>query len=59
MGKFIHNAIVGEDLTVIGDGEQTRDYTYIDDAVDATILSAVHPRALGEVFNVGTSIAKN
>tara|TARA_R110002049_G_scaffold221870_8_gene393425 strand:- start:1925 stop:2905 length:981 start_codon:yes stop_codon:yes gene_type:complete len=56
LGKFIHNAIVGEDLTVIGDGEQTRDYTYIDDAVDATILSAVHPRALGEVFNVGTSI---
>lgn len=56
LGKFIHNALTNQALTVIGDGEQTRDYTYIDDAVDATILSAVHPRALGEVFNVGTSI---
>ena len=41
---------------VHGDGEQTRDYTYIDDAVDATLLAAVHPRAEGEVFNVGTGI---
>ncbi|MEQ8625769.1 MAG: NAD-dependent epimerase/dehydratase family protein [Vicingaceae bacterium] len=56
LGKFIHNALTNQALTIIGDGEQTRDYTYIDDAVDATILSAVHPRALGEVFNVGTSI---
>ena len=56
LGKFIHNALTGQALTVIGDGEQTRDYTYIDDTVNATILAAVHPRALGEVFNVGTSI---
>ena len=56
LGKFVHNALTNQPLTVIGDGEQTRDYTYIDDAVDATILAAVHPRALGEVFNVGTSI---
>ena len=56
LGKFIHNALTGQALTIIGDGEQTRDYTYIDDAVNATILAAVHPRALGEVYNVGTSI---
>ena len=43
-------------ITVHGDGEQTRDYTYIDDAVEATLLAAVHPRAEGEVFNVGTGI---
>jgi len=56
LGKFIHNSLTNMPLTIIGDGEQTRDYTYIDDAVNATILSAVHPKALGEVFNVGTSI---
>ncbi len=56
LGKFIHNSITGKTLSVFGDGEQTRDYTFIDDAVDATILAAVHPRALSEVFNVGTSI---
>ena len=56
LGKFVHNALTGQALTVIGDGEQTRDYTYISDAVHATILAAVHPKALGEIFNVGTSI---
>ena len=56
LGKFIHNALTNQALTVIGDGEQTRDYTYIEDALNATILSATHPKALAEVFNVGTSI---
>lgn len=56
LGKFVHNALTNQPLSVIGDGEQTRDYTFITDAVDATILAAVHPKALGEVFNVGTGI---
>ncbi len=55
LGKFVHNALVGEPLLVIGDGEQTRDYTFITDAVNATILAGVHPKALGDVFNIGTS----
>jgi len=56
LGKFIHNALTNQTLKIFGDGEQTRDYTYIDDAVNATILAAVHPRAYGDVFNVGTSV---
>ncbi|MCB9364239.1 MAG: NAD-dependent epimerase/dehydratase family protein [Flavobacteriales bacterium] len=56
LGKFIHSALKKEPLNIFGDGEQTRDYTYIDDAVSATILAAVHPRAYGDVFNVGTSV---
>ncbi|MBL7703054.1 MAG: NAD-dependent epimerase/dehydratase family protein [Ferruginibacter sp.] len=56
LGKFVHNALTGLPLCVIGDGEQTRDYTFVSDAVNATILAAVHPKALGEVFNVGTGI---
>jgi UDP-glucose 4-epimerase len=56
LGKFIHNALVGEPLSIFGDGEQTRDYTFISDAVDATILSAVHPMAYGDVFNIGTCV---
>lgn len=55
LGKFVHNALINEPLLVIGDGEQTRDYTFITDAVTATILTAVHPQALGDVFNVGTN----
>jgi UDP-glucose 4-epimerase len=56
LGKFIHNALTGQPLTVVGDGEQTRDYTFVTDAVDATILAAVHPMAYGDVFNVGSGI---
>jgi UDP-glucose 4-epimerase len=56
LGKFIHNAITGQTLAIFGDGEQTRDYTFITDAVEATILTAVHPMAYGDVFNVGTGV---
>jgi UDP-glucose 4-epimerase len=56
LGKFIHNSLTAQPLSVFGDGEQTRDYTFITDAVDATILAAVHPMAYGDLFNVGTGI---
>jgi UDP-glucose 4-epimerase len=56
VSKFFAAAMAGEPLSVHGDGEQTRDYTYVDDAVAATLLAAIHPRAEGEVFNVGTGI---
>jgi UDP-glucose 4-epimerase len=39
-----------------GDGNQTRDFTFIDDAVEATLLAATSERAVGEVFNVGTGV---
>ena len=56
VSKFLERCHLEQPLTVHGDGEQTRDFTYIDDAVDATLLAATHPRAEGEVFNVGTGI---
>ena len=56
VSKFLVEAHAGRPISVHGDGEQTRDYTYIDDAVEATLLAAIHPRAEGEVFNVGTGI---
>lgn len=56
LGKFVHNALTNKALKIFGDGEQTRDYTFIDDAINATILAAVHPRAIGDSFNIGTSI---
>ena len=56
VSKFLTSAYAGEKLLIHGDGLQTRDFTYIDDAVEATLLAAIHPRAEGEVFNVGTGI---
>ncbi|MFO7526775.1 MAG: NAD-dependent epimerase/dehydratase family protein [Ignavibacteriaceae bacterium] len=56
LGKFIHNVLTDKPLYIFGDGEQTRDYTFITDAVRATILAATHPRSFGDVFNIGTSV---
>jgi len=42
---------------VFGDGEQTRDFTYVDNAVQANILACEAPSASGRTFNVGTGSA--
>ena len=56
IAKFFAAAYEGRPLQIHGDGQQTRDFTYVDDAVDATLLAAIRPRAEGEVFDVGTGI---
>lgn len=56
LGIFIERALRGEPLLIHGDGEQTRDFTYVDDAVAATLLAALAPAAVGDVFNVGTGV---
>jgi len=56
VAKFIESLFAGQPPVIHGDGNQTRDFTYIDDAVEATLLAAQSDRALGEVFNVGTGV---
>jgi UDP-glucose 4-epimerase len=56
IGKFFDAAEAGRPLTIHGDGEQTRDYTYVDDAVEGTVLAAAAPQALGDLFNIGTGV---
>ena len=52
---FIKGMAEGHRPTIYGDGEQTRDFTYIDNAVAANLAAMRHPEPLlGEVFNVGT-----
>ncbi len=52
---FCGRAIRGERPTVYGDGEQTRDYIYVGDIVEANLAVAAHPGATGE-YNVGTEV---
>jgi UDP-glucose 4-epimerase len=52
--KFILAALDKIPLEVHGTGEQSRDFTYIDNVVEANLFAATAPRAAGEVFNVGT-----
>jgi len=50
--RFIRAMQERQEIVVYGDGEQTRDFTYVDDAVEATVQAAEAP-VVGEVFNVG------
>ncbi|HID44096.1 MAG TPA: NAD-dependent epimerase/dehydratase family protein [Archaeoglobaceae archaeon] len=50
--KFVRNLINGKEIMIYGNGEQTRDFTYIDDVVRATILAAEND-GVGEVLNIG------
>lgn len=50
--KFVKAILNDKEITVYGDGTQTRDFTFVDDAVDANILAAMN-NITGEVFNIG------
>jgi UDP-glucose 4-epimerase len=52
---FIRLALEGQEIKVFGDGEQTRDVTYADDAVEALLRVGALPELTGQVFNVGAS----
>jgi UDP-glucose 4-epimerase len=51
---FMGQLLRGEDITVIGDGMQTRAFTYVDEAVEALERAGTLDAALGGVFNIGT-----
>lgn len=50
--KFITALLHGEPPTIFGDGEQSRDFTYIENVVVANLLAAKAPAVAGEVFNI-------
>jgi UDP-N-acetylglucosamine/UDP-N-acetyl-alpha-D-glucosaminouronate 4-epimerase len=54
LSLFIAAYLHGATPTIYGDGEQSRDFTYVDNAVDATLRACTAPEAVGRVINVGT-----
>ncbi len=54
---FIRRAINHEPLEIHGDGTQIRAWCYVDDMVDGVLLAMVHPKAVGESFNIGNQKA--
>ncbi len=54
--KFIRAALRGEKLVIHGKGEQSRDFTYVDDMVEAFLIMGAHPDAVGRVVNFGTGV---
>jgi nucleoside-diphosphate-sugar epimerase len=51
--RFATRLLAGVPPIIYGDGEQTRDFTYISNVIDANWVAATHPRAAGEAFNIG------
>ena len=55
VGLFQKQSAAGDPMTIVGDGEQTRDYTHVSDVVAANIAAMNAPQeACGEIFNIGT-----
>ena len=52
--RFVKQALLGHPITVYGDGEQRRCWTYIDDALDGLVGLANKDSAVGEIFNLGS-----
>ena len=56
VGIFLRQKAAGEKMTIVGNGEQKRDFTHVSDVVTANLLAAYSPdeKILGQIFNVGT-----
>ena len=52
--NLVVQALTGSDITVFGDGAQSRCFTHVNDTVDALVGIMAHPDANGEVYNVGS-----
>jgi UDP-glucose 4-epimerase len=53
IARFVMQALQGDPLTVYGDGEQTRSFTYVEDTVRGTVAAMAADGAAGQAFNVG------
>jgi UDP-glucose 4-epimerase len=51
---FVRQALAGEPITVFGDGTQSRSFTNVGDVAGALVRLVAEPRAIGEVFNIGS-----
>ncbi|HIK07373.1 MAG TPA: GDP-mannose 4,6-dehydratase [Trichormus sp. M33_DOE_039] len=51
--KFFKAVLEKEAIPIYGDGQQTRDFTFVKDAVAANLAAATVPQAVGEIFNIG------
>ena len=52
--KFFESAINNEPIRIHGDGEQTRDFTFVDDIARATVEALINSKSTGGIFNTGS-----
>ncbi len=51
--RFFRAIMAADELTIYGSGEQTRDFTYVNDIVSANLAAALRPQAVGRIYNIG------
>ncbi len=56
VSRFMTQAIEGKDITVYGDGSQTRSFCYVTDTIIAILSAMTNDNAYGEIFNIGNSV---
>jgi UDP-glucose 4-epimerase len=54
LGIFLGNILRNEPIVIFGDGEQSRDFVYIDDVVRAWVMALEHEGSVGGIFNIGS-----
>ncbi len=59
LGWWLRQLVEGQTLKIYGDGQQFRDFNYVDDVVMALLLSAVNDAANGQIYNLGASESVN
>jgi nucleoside-diphosphate-sugar epimerase len=53
VGWFVNRIITGNEITIFGDGMQERDFTYVDDVIEASLLCALNEESNGKIYNIG------
>jgi UDP-glucose 4-epimerase len=56
MSRFIRMALKGQDITVYGDGSQTRTFCYVDDNIMATTNAFYHNKYVNDIVNIGSDV---
>ena len=57
LGLWLRQILSGAALSVYGDGQQRRDFNYVEDVVTALLLAAVTPQTVGEAYNLGGAVS--
>jgi UDP-glucose 4-epimerase len=55
LGIWVRQLLEGQTIKVFGDGKQLRDFNYVDDCVEALLLAASAPAAIGQIYNLGST----
>ena len=55
LGIWVRNLIEGKPVLIFGDGEQLRDFNYVDDVVEAMLMVAINDKSNGEIYNLGSN----